>query len=128
MKFLAKYKCLKLPVLDYGSGKGFDAMYYQTAMYDPNHFPFKPRGKFRTITCNFVLNVVRKSQEKRILKDIQDLLANNGSAYISVRRDIKGQHIRKNGTYQRRCELPYLCLMEENSDFAIYHMRKDCKI
>lgn len=123
MRILEKDKLLSMPILDYGSGKGYDALYYQTAMYDKYHFPYKPKRKYKTIVCNYVLNVIKKTEGLEILKDIQDMLSEDGTAYIAVRRDVKGQHWYARGTYQRRCMLD-LPILAENYTCAIYILQK----
>jgi hypothetical protein len=123
MRILEKQKRLSLPVLDYGSGKGYDALYYDTAMYDPHYFPYKPKRKYKTIVCNYVLNVIKKAEGNEVLRDIQEMLAEDGTAYIAVRRDVKGQNWYKKGTYQRKCTLN-LPILFENRTCAIYILRK----
>lgn len=93
MRYLAENNKLVGKVLDYGCGKGYDAKYFNIDKYDPYYYPtaskwFKP-GKYNTITCNYVLNVLDPSEIPRILRSIEALLAPNGIAYLTVRRDLK---------------------------------------
>lgn len=76
--------------LDFGCGRGEDADITGIEKYDPVSFPTKPEGKFNTIMCTYVLNVIWLPWERaQVLKDIRDLLAPGGRAYITVRRGIK---------------------------------------
>jgi len=76
--------------LDYGSGRGFDAQALCMESYDPHYSPLMPDGLFDTITCNYVLNVIESAEERlRVMRAIQNALAPNGTAYITVRTDKK---------------------------------------
>lgn len=104
-------------MLDFGSGRGFDAFYFSMEEYDPHHYPEKPRGTFDVITCNYVLNVVEPSEVPQILSEIRSLLKEDGVAYVSVRRDkdtLKRQHLVKLSEE----------VIKENSNFAIYKIKK----
>lgn len=81
--------CLNGRLLDYGCGKGSDADALGMEKYDPHWFPEEPKGKFQTITCNYVLNVIESPEERRSVEDrIIQLLAPGGLAFISVRDDV----------------------------------------
>lgn len=72
--------------LDYGCGRGFDADELGMHGYDPHWFPERPRGKFQTVTCIYVLNVIADPEERRSVEDrIIQLLAPGGRAFIAVR-------------------------------------------
>jgi hypothetical protein len=74
--------------LDYGCGKGYDAIHFGLDSYDPHYQPVMPDGRFDTITCNYVLNVIESESERlSVLQDIQARLVNTGMAYITVRAD-----------------------------------------
>ena len=83
-----------LTVLDYGCGRGQDAMRFGFEKYDPNWFPDSPwdpvrqEDKYDFIFCIYVLDVV-KSREMRqaIVDDIRRLLKPGGEAYIVNRCD-----------------------------------------
>jgi ATP adenylyltransferase len=77
-------------VLDYGCGYGYDAELMGFEAYDPNFFPRMPKGKFDTIICNYVLNVVPEKVQSWIIQDIENRLTPDGFAYLTVRRDLDG--------------------------------------
>jgi len=113
--------------LDYGCGRGDDAAELGCASYDPHYQPVMPEGKFDTIMCNYVLNVIESPEAiMSVLADIRDRLNEHGVAYISVRankKDLKG--LTSIGTWQGLvklgCAVYYSC-----ADHIIYEMRKDC--
>lgn len=72
--------------LDYGSGHGEDARSLGLEYYDPHFAPQMPAGKFDTITCSYVLNVIEDANVRRsILRVIYSRLEYSGRAYITVR-------------------------------------------
>jgi 2-polyprenyl-3-methyl-5-hydroxy-6-metoxy-1,4-benzoquinol methylase len=80
---------LKGRVLDYGCGRGGDADRLDCERWDPWWWPAMPEGKFDTILCTYVLNVLPADEEEDILEDIRDRLrAHGGKAYVTVRRDL----------------------------------------
>ena len=91
--------------LDYGCGRGKDADAYGMVKYDPYWAPGRPAGTFDTVTCTYVLNVVRPEDVPYILKDIRTLLAPGGTAYLAVRRDLGGRTRKGRGTLQRHVVL-----------------------
>ena len=123
MRWLSKHGRLNCKrKLDYGSGRGFDADYYHMDKYDPNWSPSRPNGKYDVITCNFVLNVVEIGEQIKIIEDVINHLTRNGTAYFSVRRDLKKDE-QKNGYPQR---LVYLNLpsIYNTRDYEIYMYKK----
>jgi len=75
-------------VLDYGSGRGYDASYLGAECYDPHFEPVMPDGLFDTIVCNYVLNVIPSVEEREaVVADIRSRLKCDGRAYVSVRTD-----------------------------------------
>lgn len=109
-------------ILDYGCGKGFDALYFGMDKYDPHYHPcLIPKKKYEVITCNYVLNVVPSQDVDGILKKIKGLLVKGGKAYISVRRDLPKNGKAGRGVWQKYVELP-LPILEENSTFCIYEV------
>ena len=108
--------------LDYGSGKGDDVEAYGMSGWDPAHSPAKPRGKFDTITCSYVLNVVQAKDIPYILKDIRRLLKPGGHAYLTVRRDLGGKARKGNGTVQRHVVLKLPVVYFKSSEYIIYKL------
>lgn len=123
--------------LDYGCGWGADADAFGMDRYDPD--PEKgacvhPTGEYDTITVTYVLNALsspesgaKKAREIRdkgvcILKNVQNLLAPGGNAYITVRRNIEGR-----GEAQSEVSID-LPVVRETHDFAIYRLRKGDRI
>lgn len=121
MKYLREKQLLQGRKLDYGCGKGFDADFFRMEKYDPYFQPIIPSGKFDTITCNYVFNVLPIEHEQFLLDDIKKRLSPGGKAYISVRRDIKRDGETKTGTYQRRVELD-LPIVKKNGTFCMYEL------
>jgi SAM-dependent methyltransferase len=112
-------------VLDYGCGRGKDADELGCEGYDPHWRPSLPVGKFDTIMCNYVLNVIESDKVRRdVLADIAGLLTDDGVAYIAVRNDraaLKG--LTKIGTWQGRVILA-LPIIHKGSDCVIYKLCK----
>lgn len=104
--------------LDYGSGR---SCWFGMDCYDPEWRPTPPTGKYNTITCIYVLNVVDRSTQDDILHDIHRLLAPKGIAYFAVRRDIPVSGAAGRGTFQRYVVLD-LPILHENRTRAIYAM------
>jgi len=104
MKWLKENSLLVGRVLDFGCGRGFDAQFLSLEAYDP-HWGFDlPTGKFDTITCIYVLNVVDEFTQWGILAQIKGLLSLGGKAYVAVRRDIK-ENTQGRGCIQRVVKL-----------------------
>ena len=112
-------------LLDYGCGRGGDAERLDCASYDPHFRPDCPRGPFETIICNYVLNVIEDYAIRRtVLRDVSDLLADDGVAYFAVRtnkKDLRG--LTRIGTWQGLILLD-LPVVYKDSDTTIYEMRK----
>jgi len=117
-------------ILDFGCGKGDDCRWLNCEGYDPFHSTEKygtydtmPFGKYSTVLCTYVLNVVSCTERVHILRDIYDTLYDRGIAYITVRRDIDKDFTTKAGTkqYVVRLDLP---VVKENKQFCIYQMSK----
>jgi len=88
MRHLSKENLLVGRCLDFGSGKGFDADYYGMDKYDVYYWPIWPVGKYDTIACVYVLNVLPLVAQKKVMLSILDLLKVDGNAYVTVRRDV----------------------------------------
>ena len=107
MKYLEKSGLIRSPVLDFGSGHGEDAKWlrskgYQVREYDPNFDGVSemPDGKYNTVLCTYVLNVLPKNQEAKIVKQVMARLRPNGDAFFAVRGDVKKAG-KTNRGYQR---------------------------
>jgi hypothetical protein len=127
-KFLLKNKYIKRNydgcLLDFGCGKSFDADLLDGFKYDPYYEPSSCiRMTYDYILCSYVLNVLLKKDESKILKQIKLLLNKNGIAYITVRRNIKKEGYTSKGTYQRNVILN-LPIIKENRDYCIYKLSK----
>lgn len=124
VRWLQKQDLLKGRILDYGSGRGFDADALDADRYDPYWHPTRPRGKFDTIICNYVLNVVDEETQNNIIEDIRGLLKKGGVAYISVRRDMKGKRAKKvDWDVQRWIDLD-LPSIRKTADYEMYRIEK----
>lgn len=130
MKYLNDNSLIKGRSLDYGCGKGFDADDLGMYKYDPFHFSSEPwlsqinPYSFETVTCNYVLNVIQDETDLiECIKSVQSLLTQNGTAYISVRRDVKHAYVSKRNTYQRPVYLN-LRSIKKTSHYEIYVLDK----
>ena len=112
-------------ILDYGCGKGYDCDVLGHTCYDKHYRPARPLGKYKTIYCNYVLNVISEPSARLVvLKDIQQYLTDDGIAYISVRNDksnLNGWTTR--GTWQGFIELD-LTIEKKCAKFRMYRMTK----
>jgi len=112
--------------LDYGCGRGNDADILCMEKYDPFYFPNEEvlRAKYSFITCNYVLNVVSLPEQVEILAKINDLLLDNGVAFITVRRDVKQDGYTSKGTFQRNVVLDLPVVREKKGHFCTYRLDK----
>jgi hypothetical protein len=110
--------------LDFGCGRGSDARLLGLHKYDPHFSPKMPAGRYSTILCNYVLNVVTSEEEPAILASIKNKLAKGGVAYITVRRDLKVEGVTSKGTYQRNVKLDLPILQERKGAFCIYVLER----
>ena len=110
-------------VLDYGCGKGLDAELIGAESYDPHFQPAMPEGKFDTIFCNYVLNVIPDlTERKSVVSFIESKLEIGGVAYISVRNDRSALNgLTKRGTWQDLIVLD-LPIVAENASFIVYRL------
>ena len=126
MRWLDQAGRLVGKMLDYGCGRGRDANTYGMAPYDPYYQPVMPDGKFDTITCNYVLNVIESPAERAwVLLRVWAALADGGRAYITVRNDRKALNgCTKIGTWQGLIELD-LPVVRRTSSYIIYELRQE---
>jgi len=109
--------------LDYGCGKGFDAHTYAMERYDPFYAPDEPIGEFDVITCTYFLDTLGPYAKWIEIKKICSLLADGGTAYLSVRRDIGSKPKTWRGCLHSDIRLPFQILYE-NKSYAIYTLTK----
>jgi len=123
MQYLMEHGRVNGKVLDYGCGFGFDCDSFGFEGYDLNLRPKMPRGKFDTIVCIYVLNVIKfKKDRKAVMDKIKRKLKKGGVAYIAVRTDKK--HLRGDtriGTTQHLVELD-LPVVHRGGHYIIYRM------
>jgi ATP adenylyltransferase len=119
-------------LLDFGSGLGEDIVFlyqrgFDVSGYDPHYAPDLPQGKFDTILCLYVLNVLLPEEQAHVLMAVSELLAPTGRAYFAVRRDIQRDGFRthvKHGVtvYQCNVKLPYQSILRtEHCEIYEYH-------
>jgi ATP adenylyltransferase len=122
---------IKGRILDFGCGFGKDveelkAKNYEIEGYDPHYFPNYPEGKFDTILCFYVLNVLLPEQQAQVMMQVSNLLKTSGKAYFSVRRDISQDGYRNHfkhqkPTYQCNVILPFKSIFKnENTEIYEY--------
>lgn len=119
-------------VLDFGCGHGKDTeelrtLGYDVTPYDNYYVPAYPEGRFDTIICNYVLNVLEPYEQADVLMRVSELLRPGGVAYYAVRRDLKTEGFRKHissdkHTYQCNVILPYKSIFR-NASCEIYEYR-----
>lgn len=117
VRYLIQRGLIKGRVLDFGCGLGVDVKFlrqkgYEVAGYDPYYAPDQPKGKFDTIICFYVLNVLLPKEQEYVLMSISELLLQEGYAYLAVRRDIHRDGFRLHlkhrvDVYQCSVILPY---------------------
>lgn len=108
---------IKGRTLDFGSGTGVDTAFlrekgFDITSYDPYYAPAYPTGKFDTILCHYVLNVLLPEEQVYVLMAVSELLKPTGKAYFTVRRDIKRAGFRthlkhEQKVYQCNVVLPF---------------------
>lgn len=128
-RYLLQHNMLKGRILDYGCGFGFDTedlkqKGFDILGYDNYYRPSFPEGKFDTIICNYVLNVLEPYAQAEVLMNVSNLLVPNGTAFFAVRRDLTVEGFRlhtihKQYTYQCNVRLPFTSLTRNNS-FELY--------
>lgn len=118
-------------VLDFGCGLGVDVAFLRekgcdVVGYDPHYNPENPQGKFDTILCLYVLNVLLPEEQAHVLMAISELVQPTGRAYFAVRRDIAKDGFRNHlkrgvNVYQCNVKLPYQSILcTENAEIYEY--------
>ena len=116
-------------ILDYGCGRGYDSGCLSDEGYKVDSFDpyWRPDGimarSYDTIICNYVLNVFRAEDEEAVLSKINNLLSDDGAAYIAVRRDLKKEGETTRG-FQRKVFLNLPVEFNKSGSFCIYKMAK----
>ncbi len=121
VKYLLNQGLLRGRILDFGCGLGVDVAFlqargFEAIGYDPHYAPDPPQGKFDTILCLYVLNVLLPEEQAHVLMAIAELLKPEGQAYFAVRRDIQRDGFRTHvkhsvSVYQCNVRLPYRSLL-----------------
>ena len=132
VRWLEERDLIRSPVLDFGSGHGEDAAWlrakgYQVREYDPNFEGVSrlPTGTYNTVLAIYVLNVLPKSKESSLLKQIRATTRKGGTAYIAVRSDVRRAGKTSRG-YQRPVKLD-MDVEGSPSGARIYAMEKGPK-
>ncbi len=128
-RYLLGKNLLSGRILDFGCGFGYDTdglkqLGYDITGYDYYYRPDYPTGKFDTIICNYVLNVLEPYAQAEVMMNVSNLLETNGTAYFAVRRDLQEEGFRlhaihKQYTYQCNVKLPFKSLVR-NSSYELY--------
>ena len=79
-RYLDERRLLRGRVLDYGFGFGFDAGHYGWEAYDPHYRQKVPEGRFDTVVCNHVANMLTRDSREELFRAILALLAPEGRA------------------------------------------------
>lgn len=132
-RYLFNNNLLKGDILDYGSGFGRDVKFLfnkglNADDYDVYYQPKLKEKKYDVIICNYVLNVLLPEQQSEVLMHVSELLKDDGTAYFTVRRDLKYvgyrlHKIHKEYTYQCNVILPYKSLYN-NENCEIYEYKR----
>ena len=129
VRYLLQHDLLKGRILDFGCGFGYDTdelkrRGYDITGYDYYYRPEYPEGKFDTIFCVYVLNVLEPYAQAEVMMNVSNLLSPKGTAYFAVRRDLKEEGFRLHAiyreyTYQCNVRLPFVSL-ECNPSYELY--------
>lgn len=117
VRWLLQNNYLKGRILDFGCGLGSDVKILSLkgrdiSRFDKYYFPEIPSGKFDTIICSYVLNVLQPDEQPDVFMNVCEFLNPSGKAYYAVRRDIRFEGFRihkihKTTTYQCIVYLPF---------------------
>ncbi len=131
VQFLLSQILLTGRMLDFGCGLGNDVKFlhqkgFDITGYDPYYAKTYPEGKFDSIVCCYVLNVLMPEIQADVLMNIAHLLKPGGKAYYAVRRDLKKEgfrehYVHKKPTYQCTVKLPFKSIqLNEYSEIYEY--------
>lgn len=137
-RFLLERNLIQGRVLDFGCGFGNDVKLLEKRKldiigYDPYYYPESPGGKFSTILCLYVLNVLFPEEQARVLMEVSHLLEPGGKAYYAVRRDLKREgfrehYVHKKPTYQCFVKLPFRSIhLDESCEIYEYRPYNYCR-
>jgi len=113
---------LKGRILDFGCGHGRDCRYLHCGGYDPYWRPKRPKGKYDTVLCTYVFNVIESEKERnQVLKQIGRLLRVGGHAFITVRRDLKRTGYTSTGSFHGIVHLD-LKSIHKTKNYEIYEL------
>jgi len=109
-------------ILDYGCGKGDLKKFLDgdIVQWDPYYYPKKPRGRFDTVVCIYVLNALSAHRRRNVLKHAKEYVKPGGCLYIAVRRDLEIEGRRRNGTEQHNIQLKLPSIARRSGGFEIY--------
>jgi len=129
---LFRGKLLTGRVLDFGCGVGADLDFLRVqgldvSGFDPYYAPAEPSGRYDTILCIYVLNVLLPEEQSHVLMAVSELLSPGGRAYFAVRRDVRRGGFRTHAkygcqVYQCNVVLPYRSVFRnEYCEIYEYH-------
>lgn len=131
-RYLVEHGLLKGRILDFGCGWGYDTdelkrRGYDIVGYDNYYRNDYPEGKFDTILCVYVLNVLEPYAQAEVMMRVSHLLSPHGTAYFAVRRDLSEEGFRlhkiyQQYTYQCNVRLPFASVTC-NKSFELYQYR-----
>src|SRR4051794_9928641 len=85
LRQLLSKELLRGRILDFGSGLGTDIAYLLqhdmiAEAFDPYYAPTLPCGRYDTILCTYVLNVLLPLEQVQVLMAVSELLSPSGDA------------------------------------------------
>lgn len=132
VRYLLQRGLLKGRILDFGCGFGYDTDELKRRGYDITGYDYYyrteyPEGKFDTIVCVYVLNVLEPYAQAEVMMNVSHLLSPLGTAYFAVRRDVEDEGFRLHAvyrqyTYQCDVRLPFTSL-KCNASYELYQYR-----
>lgn len=131
VRYLVNHGFLCGRILDFGCGHGADVRFLTAAGkdvigYDPYYLPEWPSGRFDTVLCTYVLNILLPIEQAHALMAVSELVAPDGRAFFTVRRDIarngfRTHAVHRTQVYQCRVVLPYpSLLLERHCEIYVY--------